>query len=156
MNINPISAIANSAANIIGKFKMDPVERAKLQAQELSEQRKYADLAAKRAHEIQLKQLDINLADAGSGKIWQSGWRPYFGWVAGTGFAYQVLFFNLFDGFFGKWLTLHPLNEMQSQLLYYVTGILIGARGLEKGVSLYQRSQVKKEVVKQGGKSHEA
>lgn len=35
-----------------------------------------------------IAQLEINAREAVSPSIWVSGWRPYFGWVGGTAFAY--------------------------------------------------------------------
>jgi hypothetical protein len=35
-----------------------------------------------------IAQLEINAREAVNPSIWVSGWRPYFGWVGGTAFAY--------------------------------------------------------------------
>jgi len=37
-------------------------------------------------------QVAINTADASSGNAFQSGWRPFIGWVCGAGLAYEFLF----------------------------------------------------------------
>ena len=36
-------------------------------------------------------QIQINLAEAGNRSVWVSGWRPYVGWVCGTGLAIQFI-----------------------------------------------------------------
>jgi hypothetical protein len=35
-----------------------------------------------------IAQLEINAREAAHPSIWVAGWRPYFGWVGGTAFAY--------------------------------------------------------------------
>lgn len=35
-----------------------------------------------------LAQLEINAREAAHPSVWVAGWRPYFGWVGGTSFAY--------------------------------------------------------------------
>lgn len=35
-----------------------------------------------------IAQLEINAREAQHPSIWVAGWRPYFGWVGGTAFAY--------------------------------------------------------------------
>jgi len=35
-----------------------------------------------------IAQLEINAREAAHTSIWVAGWRPYFGWVGGTAFAY--------------------------------------------------------------------
>lgn len=62
----------------------DKVERAKAEA-EFLRMASQGDLAKV------LKQLEINAIEAASPRLWVSGWRPYFGWIGGTGFGYAVL-----------------------------------------------------------------
>lgn len=38
-----------------------------------------------------IAQLEINAREAAHPSRWVAGWRPYFGWVGGTGFLYVVL-----------------------------------------------------------------
>lgn len=38
-----------------------------------------------------IAQLEINAREAAHPSVWVAGWRPYFGWVGGTGFLYVVL-----------------------------------------------------------------
>jgi uncharacterized protein involved in response to NO len=35
-----------------------------------------------------IAQLEINAREAQHPSIWVAGWRPFFGWVGGTAFAY--------------------------------------------------------------------
>lgn len=36
-------------------------------------------------------QIDINAIEAASEKWWKAGWRPFFGWMCGLGFAYKFI-----------------------------------------------------------------
>lgn len=36
-------------------------------------------------------QLDVNKTEASSGSVFVAGWRPYIGWVCGTGLASDIL-----------------------------------------------------------------
>ncbi len=38
-----------------------------------------------------IAQLEVNAKEATHPSRWVAGWRPYFGWVSGTGFFYAVL-----------------------------------------------------------------
>jgi hypothetical protein len=40
---------------------------------------------------LALKQGDINIAEASSASLFKGGWRPFIGWVCGTGLATQFL-----------------------------------------------------------------
>ena len=75
--ISPITAI-------IDRFVPDATKKAEL-AQEL------ATLAEKQAHEIALAQIDLNKAEAQSGNLFASGWRPYIGWTCGFALSYQFV-----------------------------------------------------------------
>lgn len=65
---------------ITGKAILDPNKQAELlaQSQAIAAQLEQGIMAAQQG------QIDINKIDASSGKWWQSGWRPYIGWVCGT------------------------------------------------------------------------
>lgn len=145
--LNPITAIGGVADKILGRFKASPEER--LEREKL--QLEYSDKAAARQHDINMAQLKINLADAGSGRLFQSGWRPFFGWVAGCGFAYQILIQPLLGGVLAKWIALAPLDSQQQDLLQYIAGGMVIIRGAEKTVALVNRRYVKQAVVEKGG-----
>ncbi len=38
-----------------------------------------------------IAQLEINAKEATHPSIWVAGWRPFFGWVGGLGFAYSTV-----------------------------------------------------------------
>jgi hypothetical protein len=41
--------------------------------------------------QLMLAQADINKVEAASPSLWKSGWRPFIGWVCGSGFAYMLV-----------------------------------------------------------------
>ena len=76
-----------------------------------------------------LAQLDINAKEAQSASIWVAGWRPFFGWVGGAGFAYAVLLQPLLA--WGAAIAKLPVPpELQSDLLWVVISGLLGIGGL--------------------------
>ena len=85
------SAILGLGAKLIEKLFPDPEVRARAQL-ELAKLDQAGDLEEMKA-EVGLlaKQIEVNLADAESGKWWQAGWRPFIGWVCGTALAYNFI-----------------------------------------------------------------
>jgi hypothetical protein len=81
MTFDPLTAAFDLGKIAIEKLFPDPTKRAE-EMRKLEEMRQNGDLAKLNAHvQLMLKQADINLADAKSGKLFQSGWRPAIGWV---------------------------------------------------------------------------
>lgn len=37
------------------------------------------------------QQIEVNKIEAASDSFWKSGWRPYCGWIGGTGLAYAAI-----------------------------------------------------------------
>lgn len=92
--------------------------------------------------EIQLAagQLDTNKAEASSGSVFVAGWRPFIGWICGTGLGVQFVVSPLVTfilDFFGKHVVVPSLDL--STLMTLLFGMLgLGAyRTAEKikGVS---------------------
>lgn len=79
-----IGSVLEFGSKIINHFFPDKTLAAEKEAELLK-------LMAQGDFSIVLKQLEINAVEAASPKLWVSGWRPYFGWVGGTGFGYVVL-----------------------------------------------------------------
>lgn len=44
-------------------------------------------------------QLEINKVEAANPSVFVSGWRPYIGWICGTGLGYQFLVYPILVGF---------------------------------------------------------
>lgn len=79
-----ITDLISPITGLLGKFIPDAGEKARL-AQEI------ATLAEKQAHEIALQQIEVNKIEAQSGKLFQSGWRPFIGWTCGSAFTFHFV-----------------------------------------------------------------
>ena len=79
-----------------------------------------ATLAEKQAHESALGQLEVNKVEAAHKSLFVAGWRPFVGWVAGIGLAYNVIIAQIL----GIWFT---VPEVDPSLL---TPVLMGMLGM--------------------------
>ncbi len=80
--------------------------------------------------------MEINKVEAASPKLFVAGWRPYIGWVGGTGFAVQFVLVP-FAGYTAALLgyTAPPpiqLDPMLMEVVLAMLGLNIGARTYEK------------------------
>jgi hypothetical protein len=75
-------------------------------------------------------QLDTNKAEAGSASVFVSGWRPFIGWVCGTGCAWNWIGLPLAKvGFVAAGLTLEVSPMNLSEMMPLLLGML-GLGGL--------------------------
>ena len=79
-----------------------------------------ATLAQKQAHESAMGQLEVNKVEAAHKSLFVAGWRPFVGWVAGIGLAYNVIIAQIL----GIWFT---VPEVDPSLL---TPVLMGMLGM--------------------------
>lgn len=76
----------------------------------------------------ELKQLEVNKAEANNSSVFVSGWRPFIGWVCGSVFAYTYLlqpllvFLIAYSG--------HPVILLPKLDNGEVTTVLLGMLGL--------------------------
>lgn len=84
MAFDPISAGLGLANTIIDKIFPD-----KTKAEEAKAALKMADLTNE--FQFYFGQIQTNIEEAKSNSIFVAGWRPYVGWVCGTGFAWQYV-----------------------------------------------------------------
>ena len=76
-----------------------------------------------------LAQLEINAREAAHPSIWVAGWRPFYGWVGGLGFAYAVFLQPMLA--WGARIKGWPEPpELDVDLLLVVAGGLLGLGGL--------------------------
>lgn len=96
-----ISAVSTLVDDAIKRIWPDAteIEKAKLSQLKAEMQNEY---------DLILGQLKINEIEAASENWWVSGWRPYVGWVCGTGLAYSAL--------------LEPLIRFVSVVIFGYTG----------------------------------
>ena len=84
MNPLLLGPILELGKSVLDKFIPDP--EAKRQA-ELEMIRMAADGELKQV----IAQLEINAREAQHPSVFVAGWRPFFGWIGGLGFAYAVV-----------------------------------------------------------------
>lgn len=135
-----LPTVLDFGIQLIDKLFPDPkaAESAKLSLlkMQLDGQLAEMDFTAKLAE----AQIQTNNVEASSVNPFQSGWRPFIGWVCGAGLAYQFLFRPLFNFVLllaDKTVQMPPLElETLMTLLFGILGL--GAyRSFEKirGVS---------------------
>lgn len=87
----------------------------------------------KMAAELQsrLQQLAVNAKEAESDNWFVAGWRPYVGWVCGTGLAYQFLIRPLFNGFVAVFhLQLGAFPSLDTGTLLQLLASMLGVGSL--------------------------
>ncbi len=120
MALDPITAALSIGSQIIDRLWPDPVQRdaAKLKLLELQQSGELQKISG---------QLAVNLAEAKNANWIVAGWRPYIGWICGTGLAIQFVAAPLAD-----WATAlfhHPVAVPPLDLGTLMT-LLLGMLGL--------------------------
>jgi hypothetical protein len=150
MSLDPLTAAFDIGKSILTRVWPDPKEQA-LQLFKLEELKQNGDLAQLNAHvQSMAGQLQINLADAKSGSIFQAGWRPAIGWVGAVSLALMYIPKAIVMTVIWTWQNIVMLS--QSTNVYQVTmipfpnlgaGEVIGLLGSMLGVAIL-RSHDKK------------
>lgn len=90
--MDPISAALDIGSKLIERLWPDPTQRAAAQL-ELAKLQQSGELAQITG------QLEINKVEAASTNWLVAGWRPYIGWICGTGLLYQFLIYPILVAF---------------------------------------------------------
>lgn len=122
MNPLVLGPILEVGKTLIDRFFPNEEERRKAEAD-------FLKLAMDGELKQVLAQLEINAREAQHPSWWVAGWRPYFGWVGGTAFAYVGILKPLL-----AWLAAikgWPLPpEIDTEFLWVVVSGLLGIGGL--------------------------
>lgn len=99
MSLDPVTALLDVGGKLIDKLFPDPTQRdaANYELLKLHQQGELAILAQQ--VDLAKTQTDTNTEEAKSSNWWVAGWRPYIGWVCGTGLGYQLLVYPILVGF---------------------------------------------------------
>ena len=117
---------------ILDKIIPDPAAaaEAKLKALDMAQKGELAQLDADM--KLALGQLEVNKAEASSGNMFASGWRPAVGWICAAGLAYEFLFAPLLPWLLlalaGKQLP--PLPDLPMETLMTLLLGMLGLGGL--------------------------
>jgi Holin of 3TMs, for gene-transfer release len=92
---DPISTALNLGGKLIDRFLPDPAaaNAAKLELLKMQQSGELAQLTG---------QMAINQEEAKSSSLFVAGWRPYIGWICGTGLGYQFLVYPILVAFLPK------------------------------------------------------
>ena len=127
MAFDPITGLLGIGGKLVDKLIPDPAAKAAANL-ELLKLAQTGDLAALAAEtDLAKGQLAVNQAEAASGNGFVGGWRPFIGWVCGTGLAFQFLVAPL--GTWGAALAGHPVAVPDLDMSTLST-LLIGMLGL--------------------------
>ncbi|WP_321921727.1 3TM-type holin [Burkholderia sp. BCC1998] len=113
MAVDPITAVSDLATSIVQRIWPDKTQQ---------EQQQLAAVLA-----MVQGQLQINQAEAASPSPFTSGWRPYIGWVCGTGCAWNWIglpIANFLASAIG-----HPINVAPADLTQMLP-LLMGMLGM--------------------------
>jgi hypothetical protein len=122
MNPLLIAPLLDFGKDLIGRFFPDKEEARKAEAE-------FLRLAMDGELKQVIAQLQINAQEAAHPSIWVAGWRPFFGWVGGAGFAYAVVGQPLLAWWAAsKGMPAPP--QLDTDLLLTVAGGMLGIGGL--------------------------
>jgi hypothetical protein len=76
-----------------------------------------------------MAQLEINAKEASHASIWVAGWRPFFGWVGGLGFAFSAIAQPAL-AWYGTSRGWPPPPQLDMELLWVVITGMLGIGGL--------------------------
>lgn len=96
-----LDPILTLGTQLIDRLWPNPVDKAKAQMQLLELQQTGALKQLDADLQLALAQSQTNAAEATSTSPFISGWRPFVGWVCGSGLCYQLLLRPLLMGFTG-------------------------------------------------------
>ena len=120
MALDPLSALLDIGGKVIDRVWPDPVQQAaaKLELFKLQQSGELQQIA---------QQLDVNKAEAANPNVFVSGWRPFVGWVCGSGFAIQFVVGPLAE--WGSAVYGHPVKFPQMDMGTMMP-LLLGMLGL--------------------------
>lgn len=121
------STVGDTVTKIIGMFKVDPTVALQKQT-EIDELK--LQLAGKLQDQLNAQlqgQLDTNKQEAASQSLFVAGWRPFIGWVCGSGLAIQFIVNPIFTWIAA--LAKHPVQFPSLDLGTLMT-LLFGMLGL--------------------------
>jgi hypothetical protein len=120
MSLDPVTALLDIGGKVIDRIFPDPAQKAAAQLElfKLQQQGELSQMAG---------QMSINQTEAASSNAFVAGWRPFVGWVCGTGFAVQFVVGPMAE--WGAALAGHPVKFPQMDMATMMP-LLFGMLGL--------------------------
>ena len=129
-----LDTIVAVVGNVLDKVIPDPAQAAdaKLKLLTLAQNGELAQLNADT--QLAQGQLDVNKQEATNPSLFVSGWRPFVGWICGSGLGYAFLLKPIFSPFALKYLgaAMEPLD------IGTLLTLLLGMLGLG-GMRTYEK-----------------
>lgn len=129
-DITGLGSVFDFGGKIIDKFwpnKAD-ADRAKLELLKMQQDGEFRELEA--ILEIAKQQTSVNTAEAQSGSNFRGGWRPFIGWVCGTGLAYATIVRPIAIGVTRIWFPDFELPEAGTEALMTLLFGMLGLGGM--------------------------
>lgn len=136
MGIPILGDIIDAVSGLAGKAIVDKDKKNEI----LFKLEELKDKGDERFHQELMAQVEVNKVEAASGSLFVAGWRPFIGWVGGTGLAWSFIvgpaveYVARFRGFTGT------LPEFNFEQLITIVLAMLGIGGMRtfekyKGVS---------------------
>lgn len=121
---DPVTGLLNIGGQLIDRLWPDQATKdaGKLALLQLAQSGQLAELNS--STQLALEQIKVNIEDAKSGSFWQSGWRPFIGWICGCGLGYQFLVYPILIAFVPN------IRELDIGTLLTLLGGLLGLGGM--------------------------
>ena len=102
MDLTGLGSVFDFGSKVIDKIWPDHAQRdaAKLEFFKAQQAGEFKEM--EEVFELAKLQIGVNLEEAKSPSLFVSGWRPYIGWICGTGLAYQFLVYPILVAFMPK------------------------------------------------------
>jgi hypothetical protein len=139
MAFDPATALLDIGGKLIDRLWPDPATRdaAKL---ELFKAQQAGELqAAQQVFELAKAQIAVNQAEAASGSLFVSGWRPACGWICVVGLGYEFLICTLAPWAVELYVG-HKIPDLPSLPTETLMTLLLGMLGLG-GMRTFEKSK---------------
>jgi hypothetical protein len=117
---DPITAIAETVNTVLSRVLPDKTAQDAAKAQLVSQE-------VQDAFNQVVSQIQVNAVEAASPSVFVAGWRPFIGWICGSGLGYDFLFRPIANGIVAIW---HIAPMFQSLDLGTMLPLLFGMLGL--------------------------
>jgi hypothetical protein len=99
MDITGLGSLFDFGGKILDRVFPDPQTRDAAKLEMFKAQQAGAFKELDQEFELAKAQIAVNAVEAQSASVFTSGWRPFIGWICGSGLAYQFLIYPILVAF---------------------------------------------------------
>ena len=99
MDITGLGSLFDFGGKIFDRVFPDPSTRDAAKLEMFKAQQAGAFKELDQEFELAKAQIAVNAVEAQSASVFTSGWRPFIGWICGSGLAYQFLIYPILVAF---------------------------------------------------------